>query len=420
MPSEPVESAPLIGEPPILPEPPPPNQLEWRERFHGLDILRTWAMLLGIYLHGVFSFIPGNGDWLVHDNQAHDGFRDSLLLIHGFRMQLFFVLAGFFARLVRLRIGAWRYLGRRMVRIGVPFLLGMIVLGPMVYFIWQWGVDVHGTVEDSELGRIPKTLAKCPTAHLWFLQYLLCLYVVAFLLDPFMWLFTRGWLGRFFDFLASTFMRIPLKTLILPFVVIWFLLPKSSGEHSDVMMSGRAFVPLVGGLGYYAIFFFFGWALHRGVGRLPALGRVSQLILHGLSIPLVVWAFHHFRENAWDYIDPRAGNPQARAMFVYYYLYSVYTWSMIFFTIGLTMRLFKRRRAKVEYMADASYFFYWLHFPVVLPLQVIVARWDTNGILKVVWIVGIACLMMWPIYHFGVRYTWVGRIFNGRRERAVT
>lgn len=401
----------MIGEPPILiPEPPLPEPLLRPERIHGLDILRTWAMLLGIYLHGAFSFLAGETEWVVRDEKTSWGFNFSLWLIHGFRMQLFFVLAGFFARLVRVRIGPWNYLKRRLLRIGVPLLVGLLVLMPLVYVFWKWGERLQGFTVDSEFSKIPRTIWDYPTGHLWFLQYLLCFYVAAFFLEPVMWLLGRGWLGRLLDGLFRWF---PFKVFIFPLAVLWFLLPKSSFESSDIFRVGRVFLPFLGPLAYYGIFFFFGWVLHRGMGYLKKLETVGSLVVHALLAPTAVALLYLIYRN------PMIFSSINQYYFAFFYLISLYTWSMVFFTIGLSLRLFNRRRPRAEYTADASYWFYWLHFPLVLPLQVMVAPWDNHPLFKCFWVVGVTCLILWPTYHWGVRYTWVGRIFNGRRERPV-
>ena len=75
--------------------PPPP------ERLHALDCLRAFAMFLGIVLHGVLSFAdPPVPFWPVRDPAAGPAANVFLLAVHGFRMQVFFLLAGFFGGLL--------------------------------------------------------------------------------------------------------------------------------------------------------------------------------------------------------------------------------------------------------------------------------------------------------------------------------
>ena len=75
-------------EPPVLPT---------HRRYHDFDALRSGAMLLGIVLHGMMSLVPlPLAVWPAQDVSQSPFYLFLLHAIHGFRMQLFFVLSGFF------------------------------------------------------------------------------------------------------------------------------------------------------------------------------------------------------------------------------------------------------------------------------------------------------------------------------------
>jgi ankyrin repeat protein len=116
-------------------------------RWHELDALRAFAMLLGIGLHAALSFYPSA--WPVEDITASsDGlFDEAVLAIHGFRMPLFFLLSGLFTALLWRRRGLGALLGHRMRRIVLPLVLGLIVIVPTV----DWVADraVEAQLEDS-------------------------------------------------------------------------------------------------------------------------------------------------------------------------------------------------------------------------------------------------------------------------------
>ena len=79
------------------------------ERLHALDSLRAIAMLLGIVLHAMMSFIVTPVKWPAHDTQRSFAFDAIVYMIHGFRMPLFFFLAGFFAHLLVERMGVHEF-----------------------------------------------------------------------------------------------------------------------------------------------------------------------------------------------------------------------------------------------------------------------------------------------------------------------
>jgi hypothetical protein len=108
------------------------------ERLHALDSLRATAMLLGIVLHAGVSLAPIPVPWPVRDVSRGEGFVAMLAFIHGFRMQVFFLLAGFFGHLLWRRLGTRGFLKQRAQRIGVPFVAGLLILIPIIRLLWIW------------------------------------------------------------------------------------------------------------------------------------------------------------------------------------------------------------------------------------------------------------------------------------------
>ena len=54
------------------------------KRYHDLDALRAFAMLLGIGLHGFMSFVPlPLPVWPAQDVNQHNGYLFALHAIHG-------------------------------------------------------------------------------------------------------------------------------------------------------------------------------------------------------------------------------------------------------------------------------------------------------------------------------------------------
>ena len=68
-----------------------------------LDALRGVAMILGIVLHALMSFIPT--PWPVQDTRQNGLFFIPYAAIHMFRMPLFFLISGFFTMFILQRHG---------------------------------------------------------------------------------------------------------------------------------------------------------------------------------------------------------------------------------------------------------------------------------------------------------------------------
>ena len=105
-------------------------------RRHDLDALRAVAMLLGIALHGMISFIPDAGaGWPVQDSQTSISFAIALAAIHGFRMQLFFLISGFFTMMLFRKRGLRSLLWHRFKRIFVPMVLSLLTIIPAMWAV---------------------------------------------------------------------------------------------------------------------------------------------------------------------------------------------------------------------------------------------------------------------------------------------
>ncbi len=104
-------------------------------RRHDLDALRALAMLLGILLHALMTFVPGL--WPVQDSSANAMVGVVVVLIHGFRMPLFFLVSGFFTALLWRRYGLKGVIRHRLLRILLPCVLGVLTIVPLYRFVVQ-------------------------------------------------------------------------------------------------------------------------------------------------------------------------------------------------------------------------------------------------------------------------------------------
>ena len=93
------------------------------ERIHALDSLRAIMMLLGIVLHTTMTYADTDfGDaWILKDIGSTDISNDYIYkVIHSFRMQTFFVVAGFFASLLFYERSPIKMIKNRVSRIVLP------------------------------------------------------------------------------------------------------------------------------------------------------------------------------------------------------------------------------------------------------------------------------------------------------------
>ena len=378
------------------------------ERVHALDNLRAVAMLLGIVLHAGISFMLFKSAWPVRDVEAHWSFDVMVGAIHGFRMQLFFFLAGFFARLLHERLGSRGFVKQRLVRVGVPLVVGGIAILPMVGILWVAGVSQMAEPPVLPFEGRPEW-RQIPTGHLWFLQYLLVFYALAVALVA----AGRRLPGRVLPALDRAYewwLRSRFRALwLVPLTVVCLWHGPMWGEVEEAGLGSAVRLRVVG---YYGLFFAVGWWLHR---RRILLGELSRFLKTSFVVALVAVVGHWSLLGAGPRLVPE---DFTRAKIVSLSCAALYAWLMTFAVTGWFLRFAGQQRPWVRYLADASYWCYLLHLVPVMWLQIAVAQWRVNGWVKFALVNGVAMIFLLVSYHWCVRYTVIGAVLNGRRALA--
>src|SRR5262245_29851735 len=108
-------------------------------RLDYLDATRAFALLLGIVFHASLSFMPTFMGWAVQDVSTSPLIAMFMTVSHSFRMETFFLLAGFFSCLMLRKKGIGEFVRSRALRIVVPFVVGWFLLRPLVVSGWIMG-----------------------------------------------------------------------------------------------------------------------------------------------------------------------------------------------------------------------------------------------------------------------------------------
>ncbi|MBS0265826.1 MAG: acyltransferase family protein [Planctomycetes bacterium] len=108
------------------------------DRRHDLDALRAFAMLLGIGLHASLAYFKA--PWAVQDSQQNELLGIFFVLVHGFRMPLFFIVSGYFTMMMFRKRGLAAVVKQRAARILLPCALGLLTIIPLTKFVWRQAV----------------------------------------------------------------------------------------------------------------------------------------------------------------------------------------------------------------------------------------------------------------------------------------
>jgi glucans biosynthesis protein C len=398
-------------------------------RYHSLDAVRATALLLGIVFHAAESFCPDRWSWAVVDPQAHSIFAFFQHTLHSFRMEVFFLIAGFFAHLVFHRRGLRTFVRHRTQRILVPFVVGWVVLYPLMILIWIWGRMEMGR---PDLLGLPPQLAHLSVfqiwighfitgaflgqgfnlLHLWFLYYLLLLYVTI-LGGRWLWaLADHSSRGRELVDRAIAWtlgVRWPIALLALVTVPVLSLM------GGWVRTPNESLVPDLPVLLAYGLFFGLGWMLDRQTHLLSHFRRSWCL---NLILGLILSVVSFFGRDISLFLGP-SGQFSTVLPILFQFLYATTMWSFVFGFMGLFMTCCRDQSFFWRYIADSSYWLYMVHLILVVPLQILASEIAWSGPVKYLAINIVALPVLFLSYNYLVRNTFIGAQLNGRRYARV-
>jgi glucan biosynthesis protein C len=409
------------------------------ERYHSLDFLRALAMYLGVILHVTILF--GSTDrilWNFYSEYYQDSFNYQITWgIHLFRMQFFYIIAGFFAEMVYLKKGGKYYLKNRLKRILVPFIFGCLIIYPLTlgvfavhnaeladktflerslhFFMWEFfsGTDYNPGIT---------------FVHFWFMWFLMIFYAIhvvgrAVFLS---WIqkikLSSGWV-RFVDLCIQKQFGI--------FILAGITLMIHLTLRSSIFLPSESHLDAaINDLSYYMVFYFFGVGLYHCKEFFGKLARNLKWNLV-LIFTFVFWI--HAATDAIDIhrspvVDINSWKPQSFQVFwegVFYggtgryltiYVRCLLCWSFCFALLALGQKFFSRKNEFVRYFADASYWVYWVHLPVTFYFSVLLQPVEINALFKAYLAIVISTVLIMSMYMLFVRNTILGDYFCGWRK----
>lgn len=380
-------------------------------RLHYLDAVRAFALLLGIVFHASLSFIPIFIGWAVMDISTSDFVSYFIHLSHSFRMPLFFMLAGFFSHMAINKTTLQYFVRSRLLRLVIPFVIGWFLLRPLLVAGWVLGADsMRGDVDYlNALNQAFNTFYEFPSnlligTHLWFLYYLIllsaCLTIGIVLFNK-MPIVAKNLTQRC-NRLLSTVEHKPwiLSLLLFPTATVLWLINAWGLDTPD-----KSLMPNWPVFGLYALFFGFGIMLHNKPILLEKIVNVGKAKLCFMLVtPLLSLWLASFEAN------PIFGNYSLTKL-VFSFGYALMMWSLIILSLNLGKAIFTKPNKVVRYFADASFWLYFIHLPIVIFLQVAFAEIEIYWLLKLLFISLLTVAISLVLYELIIKTTWAKRIF---------
>jgi len=366
-------------------------------RYHALDALRAAMMFLGIYLHAVAAYTPDAG-WPWKPAELTRTLLWSISVIHVFRMPIFYAMAGFFTALLLARYGFRRAAWNRFMRIVVPFVVGWIVVWPLVMLMA--GSATYGFERTWMAFRTGIVLRYAHPLHLWFLEYLIVLYILGAIVVAVVPLVLSERMRKMAMQAFRAIVQSPWAPLILamPSFAAQLLMPNPWIEDPP------GFIPVFRIVAVYAVPFAFGWLLFLESDLLDVLPRRAWLY-SGLAVVASVAYRYSFDLP----VDP------AVKFYVIRAVHSIDMWLLILGVAGLFLRYLGDHSAYRRYLCDSSYFLYIAHLPVIIAFQLLLRDVPLPPLAKIFITLAATIAVLMPLYRFAVRPTFIGAVLNGRR-----
>lgn len=356
-------------------------------RYHGLDALRAFAMMMGVVLHASMFYVEGIGEGLGYELTGRlliptsDFLGLLFFFIHIWRMPLFFLLAGFFARLIVQKRGFSGLLKNRLVRIVLPLIGGVLVYNLAFKF--------------GELNELH---------HMWFLRDLVLMYLLLAVMK-YLSRLTPGIVAKIDSIFSSNGRLWLLMIVLLPATTIgrpgffnWINTNLDQGP-------GPFFL-----LGF--LFVLIGWFMHRNTHILDSLSRVWRmhaligLVSYGAFVAIMAAVL------SGELDDELAGGLWILGMLIQ----PVVTFLLVMAFIGGTQAIFQRSNKVVSYFVDSSYWVYLLHLWVVFGIGgEIIKTANPHPLVGAGVNIVATTLICMVTYHILVRYTPIGWVLHGKK-----
>ena len=360
-----------------------------KSRFHNLDFLRAFAMMMGLVIHApiLFTMPDVARDFQIENIPALESWGWLVMgFISNWRMPLFFLLSGFFAVLVIEKKGNAYFIKDRIIRIGITCLLFSAF-----YDILDGSVDFT-------------------TAHLWFL-YELLIFVLFFSL-----------LYKLQVFKNLVYQKCSPK--IFSVICLWLIatvplahILNNSFNPYALMPSETFFSLKPGNLVYYFSYFLLGVLLYSNQKIFSKLSENKTIILLGILSVLAYFAqlyagnllysevedFRKIIGMKFDTLDLLL-NAFTRGA-------NTILWCLFF--IGLASKFIQSGSATLRWFVELSYPIYIVH---VIPLPIISAGLYEAGLSQIsnfllTIVIGfIVCIFLYYIF---IKFTPVNWLLNG-------
>jgi len=345
------------------------------QRKYDLDWLRILAVLLLVPFHSLLVFVQDPNSVVYLKDTVDCFYCDRVAgFIDQFHMPVLFIIAGMSTAFSLAKRSGWQYLRERVSRLVIPLVFGIAIIVPPMTYITQivqgktltyWQHYANFLTLGSDLTGPEGTFTP---AHLWFILYLIVYSLVA--LPLFLLLRSKGsqvvvqGMARFFEK--------PLALLLLGFMVAVAGRTEFLGDLNPI---------------YYFAIFLSGYLLTTNERYQKAIDRDWPIML---LLGVILEALRETGQPVTvDGTLPRVLRDVAMEF---------NRWVWLLGILGIGHRLLNRGGKVLNYLSEAAYPFYILHFLFLTAVSYFVVQIQAVVVVKYLLIVTITIGVTFLVY----------------------
>lgn len=367
------------------------------EREYFLDSIRACLMLLGVPFH--VSLIYSSQKWAVNSSDASLWLTTLNDFIHAFRMQVFFVISGYFSYMLYLRYQPRRFLKVRLERVGIPMLTAVpLITLPQFFMLKAW------TSKYADWSTLPpyakfNNLMWELISHLWFLLVLLILTTLGMI--TFRWLRDQK---RNIDYQRVGWGKLALGLLI--WGLMWGAFRRVVFYTNPTLLSDALFNFVVMQSLFYLPFFMLGALSWKHQALKQLFVRMNPVLFIGAVLLLVAYIVNQRTSSGegWLYeLDALISSMMGLCMLNVCY--------------SLGHKLLNSHSPGIMYLVNASLFIYLVHHPLTLLYGIYVTPVLHNNtlgfLLGLVMVFGVS----FTLYELHLRIPLLRFLFSGKPQK---
>ncbi len=368
------------------------------QREYFFDSIRAWLMLLGVPFH--ISLIYSSHVWSA--NSAEPSVWLTVLndFIHAFRMQVFFVISGYFSYMLFLRYQPLVWLKLRVERVGIPLLAAIPLITLPQFFMLKAWTNSFGDWQTLSLYQQYNTLVWYLISHLWFLLVLVILTTLG--IGLFAWL--RDLAPRRkgnTDYSDLTWGKLTLVFLL--FSVLWGALRRLIFIFQPNLLIDGLFSIAVMQTLFYLPFFFLGAMSWKYPAIKSLFVKINPLMLLGSLVAFLAYLANqrYSSGDGWLYeIDA-----------VITLLMGLWMVNVVF---AFGHRFLNAHSARVTYLVNASLFIYLVHHPLTLLYGIFITPHISNNTLGFFFGLALVFGIAFVLYEIHLRIPVLKFLFSGK------